>query len=49
MTIGKGGKTLNLTADGVFKTLREIFEARGRKVCRFPLITIALAKLHVEH
>ncbi|WVQ79460.1 eukaryotic translation initiation factor 3 subunit C [Cryptococcus sp. DSM 104549] len=31
MTIGKGGKTLNLTADGVFKTLREIFEARGRK------------------
>ncbi|AFR95378.1 eukaryotic translation initiation factor 3 subunit C [Cryptococcus neoformans C23] len=31
MTIGKGGKALNLTADGVFKTLREIFEARGRK------------------
>lgn len=49
MTIGKGGKTLNLTADGVFKTLREIFEARGRKVRRFSLITIALAKLHVEH
>ncbi|TYJ54720.1 eukaryotic translation initiation factor 3 subunit C [Cryptococcus floricola] len=31
MTIGKGGKTLNLTSDGVFKTLRELFEARGRK------------------
>ncbi|OCF37051.1 eukaryotic translation initiation factor 3 subunit C [Kwoniella heveanensis BCC8398] len=31
MTIGKGGKTLNLTAEGVFKTLREIFEQRGRK------------------
>ncbi len=32
MTIGKGGKTLNLTSDGVFKTLKEIFEQRGRKV-----------------
>ncbi|WVQ96216.1 eukaryotic translation initiation factor 3 subunit C [Kwoniella sp. CBS 9459] len=31
MTIGKGGKTLNLTSEGVFKTLREIFEQRGRK------------------
>lgn len=30
-TIGKGGKALNLTADGVFRTLREIFEQRGRK------------------
>ncbi|WVR08286.1 eukaryotic translation initiation factor 3 subunit C [Kwoniella sp. DSM 27419] len=31
MTIGKGGKTLNLTAEGILKTLREIFEQRGRK------------------
>ncbi|WWC93074.1 eukaryotic translation initiation factor 3 subunit C [Kwoniella dendrophila CBS 6074] len=31
MTIGKGGKALNLTPEGVFKTLREIFEQRGRK------------------
>ncbi|KAK8849451.1 eukaryotic translation initiation factor 3 subunit C [Kwoniella newhampshirensis] len=31
MTIGKGGKTLNLTADGILKTLREVFEQRGRK------------------
>lgn len=32
-TIGKGGKTLNLTAEGTYKTLREIFESRGKKVC----------------
>ena len=31
-TIGKGGKTLNLTAEGTYKTLREIFESRGKKV-----------------
>ncbi|WWD20075.1 eukaryotic translation initiation factor 3 subunit C [Kwoniella shandongensis] len=31
MTIGKGGKTLNLTADGILKTLKEVFEQRGRK------------------
>ncbi|WRT69433.1 eukaryotic translation initiation factor 3 subunit C [Kwoniella shivajii] len=31
MTIGKGGKALNLTPEGVFKTLRDIFEQRGRK------------------
>lgn len=49
MTIGKGGKTLNLTAEGVFKTLREIFEARGRKVCRISAITTASAELLVEH
>lgn len=30
-TIGRGGRQLHLTSDGVFKTLREIFEARGRK------------------
>ena len=32
MTIGKGGKALNLTPEGVFKTLKDIFEQRGRKV-----------------
>jgi translation initiation factor 3 subunit C len=30
-TIGRGGRQLNLTADGVFKTLRDIFEQRGKK------------------
>jgi translation initiation factor 3 subunit C len=30
-TIGKGGKVLNLTAEGILKTLRDIFEQRGRK------------------
>ena len=34
MTIGKGGKALNLTTEGVFRSLREIFEQRGRKVGR---------------
>jgi translation initiation factor 3 subunit C len=32
MTIGKGGKALNLTSEGVFKTLKDILEQRGRKV-----------------
>ena len=32
MTIGRGGRALNLTADGVFRTLREIVEQRGKKV-----------------
>ena len=32
MTIGKGGKALNLTTEGVFRTLRDIYEQRGRKV-----------------
>ena len=30
-TIGKGGKALNLTSENVLRTLREIFEQRGRK------------------
>jgi translation initiation factor 3 subunit C len=30
-TIGRGGRQLALTADGVFKTLHDIFEQRGRK------------------
>lgn len=32
MTVGKGGRALNLTAEGVFKTLKTITEGRGRKV-----------------
>lgn len=31
-TIGRGGRALNLTAEGTFKTLREIFDSRGKKV-----------------
>lgn len=31
-TIGKGGKALNLTTEGVFRTLKDIYEHRGRKV-----------------
>ncbi|ORX37992.1 eukaryotic translation initiation factor 3 subunit 8 N-terminus-domain-containing protein [Kockovaella imperatae] len=31
MTIGRGGRALNLTADGVLRTLREIVEQRGKK------------------
>lgn len=30
-TVGKGGKSLSLTSEGVFKTLRSITESRGRK------------------
>jgi translation initiation factor 3 subunit C len=32
MTVGRGGRALNLTSDGVFKTLKSIMESRGRKV-----------------
>lgn len=32
MTVGKGGRALNLTSEGVFKTLKTINEARGKKV-----------------
>lgn len=32
MTIGRGGRALNLTAEGTFKTLQEVFESRGKKV-----------------
>lgn len=31
MTVGKGGRALNLTSEGVFKTLKTINEARGKK------------------
>lgn len=30
-TVGKGGKALNLTPEGVFKTLAAVLEARGKK------------------
>lgn len=30
-TIGKGGRQLNLTAEGILKTLQDIFAARGKK------------------
>jgi hypothetical protein len=33
MTVGRGGKSLQLTSEGVFKTLKTIAENRGRKVC----------------
>lgn len=32
-TVGKGGKAMNFTAEGIFKDLHTIQEARGRKVC----------------
>jgi len=31
MTVGKGGRALNLTSEGVFKTLKTINEGRGKK------------------
>lgn len=32
LTVGKGGKSLDLSKEGLFKTLKTIQEARGRKV-----------------
>jgi len=32
-TVGKGGKAMQFTADAIFKTLKIVHEARGKKVC----------------
>jgi hypothetical protein len=32
MTVGRGGRALQLTSEGVTKTLKTIAENRGRKV-----------------
>lgn len=32
-TVGKGGKTMQFTADSIFKNLQMVQEARGKKVC----------------
>lgn len=32
LTVGKGGKSLDLSKEGVFKTLKTIYDARGKKV-----------------
>ncbi len=42
MTVGKGGRALNLTSEGVFKTLKSINEARGKKVSRNPLTSMKI-------
>jgi len=31
-TVGKGGKAMQYTADGIFKALQVVQEARGKKV-----------------
>jgi translation initiation factor 3 subunit C len=33
-TVGKGGKAMQFTADGIFKNLQLVQEARGKKVRR---------------
>ena len=32
-TVGKGGKAMQFTADAIFKTLKIVHDARGKKVC----------------
>ena len=32
VTVGKGGKTVQFTAEGIFKNLQAVQEARGKKV-----------------
>ena len=40
-TVGKGGRTLQLTPESIFKHLQAIQEARGKKVCaRFHLLLL---------
>lgn len=43
-TVGKGGKSIQFTAEGIFKNLQMIQEARGKKVFLFldPRVFIAL-------
>jgi translation initiation factor 3 subunit C len=33
-TIGKGGKAMQFTSEGIFKNLQLVQEARGKKVCQ---------------
>jgi translation initiation factor 3 subunit C len=32
-TVGRGGRAMQFTADGIFKHLQSVQEARGKKVC----------------
>lgn len=38
-TVGKGGKTVQLTPESIYKNLQAIQEARGKKVRRFPWLS----------
>jgi hypothetical protein len=44
MTVGKGGRALNLTSEGVFKTLKTINEGRGKKVSDTGLVSFFCAR-----
>jgi hypothetical protein len=46
MTVGKGGRALNLTSEGVFKTLKTINEGRGKKVSEPVSFHLLRAKNH---
>ena len=35
-TVGRGGKVMQFTSEGIFKHLQAVQEARGKKVCSQP-------------
>lgn len=48
-TVGKGGKTVLYTAEGIFKNLQAVQEARGKKVCPLYLVDIPDLICSAEH
>ena len=48
-TVGKGGKAMQFTADAIFKTLKIVHEARGKKVRGVWLLFTSLLMITLEY
>lgn len=48
-TVGKGGKAMSFSADNIFKTLKLVHEARGKKVGMFSFVLPFSTDQLVEH
>jgi translation initiation factor 3 subunit C len=48
-TVGKGGKAMQFTPDGIFKNLQLVQEARGKKVSRLCVLWWQFTYAHPEH
>ena len=48
-TVGKGGKAMQFTADAIFKTLKMVHEARGKKVWNVSLTSSLGLMVALEH
>jgi translation initiation factor 3 subunit C len=47
--VGKGGKTIQYTAEGIYKTLQAIQEARGKKVSPRQSQLTQRTEIFIEH